>query len=510
VYEVRYFFVTARTGYSPGGQSTGYEILVNSMGSSKKRSNKIERKILRTVRDTIAGYKMFAAGDSVLMAVSGGPDSVTLAHILHTIAGEYPIRLALAHLNHGLRGAASERDAEFVAALAGRLDLPFFIEKKDVRAVQQRRRLSPEEAARQVRYAFYDAVASKNGFNKIALGHHSDDNAELVLMNLLRGTGPLGLSGIAPVRQHKIVRPIIRLKRSDILNYVSVKNIAFVTDASNTDQAYRRNQIRHHLIPELKKSYNPAIVASLNRLGEILQAEDRWMDEALEPAFDECLIGRSSHHISLSIPGINAVDLAAKRRIIRKAIFRVKHNLRRITFSHVDAVIGLAKQGPTCGSLDLPGGIRVIKDKAALLIEKEIRQATAPVVEYRYTIAGEGITSIKEAGAAIKIAQIETAKVPDFDKAGKHQAFFDRDCMQFPLVVRNLRPGDRFSPLGMEGTQKLKKFFSNNKIPVRQRQNCPLVLSENKIIWVAGHRIDNSVKLGPQTRRVLVAELLLA
>ena len=480
------------------------------MGPSKKIPDKIEKQILRTVRETIARYGMFDPEDSVLVAVSGGPDSVALVQILDTIAGDYSLHLAVAHLNHCLREGESDRDAEFVAALARNFDLPFYLEKKDVRAIQEHRRLSPEEAARQVRYEFFDTVVSKDGFNKIAIGHHSDDNAELVLMNLLRGSGPLGLSGIAPVRDSKFVRPLIRLKRSQILDYISEKKLTFVTDTSNTDPAYRRNQIRLRLIPELKRSYNPAIVDSLNRSGEILQAEDQWMDEALEPLFNECVLNRTSHRISLAIPGINGMDLAAARRIIRKAILSVKQDLRRITFLHVDAVIELAKQDRACGSLDLPGGIRVVKDAVALTIKKESQPSRATIVEYRYTIAGEGITSIKEANAAIRLVEIETDKVPGFKESGKLRAFFDRDCLQFPLVVRNFRPGDRFSPLGMEGTQKLKKYFGNNKIPAHQREKCPLLLSKDKIIWVAGHRIDNSVKLGPKTRQVLMAELLLA
>ena len=478
--------------------------------SANRSKKKTEKQVLQTVRKTIARYGMFGPGDSVLAAVSGGPDSVALVHILNTIAGDYSLHLAVAHLNHCLREGESDRDAEFVAALARNFDLPFYLEKKDVRAIQRRRRLSPEEAARQVRYEFFDAVVSKDGFNKIAMGHHSDDNAELVLMNLLRGSGPLGLSGIAPVRDSKFVRPLIRLKRSQILDYISEKKLAFVTDTSNTDPAYRRNQIRHHLIPELKRSYNPAIVDSLNRSGEILQAEDQWMDEALEPVFNESVLNRTSRRISLAIPGVNGMDLAAARRIIRKAIFSVKQDLRRITFLHVDAVIELAKQGRACGSLDLPGGLRVVKDAAALTIKKESQASQANMIKYRYTIAGEGITSIKEANAAIRLVEIETDKVPDFKESGKLRAFFDRDCLQFPLVVRNFRPGDRFSPLGMEGTQKLMKYFGNSKIPAHQRKKCPLLLSKDKIIWVAGHRIDNSVKLGPKTRHVLMAELLLA
>jgi tRNA(Ile)-lysidine synthase len=470
----------------------------------------IEKRVLQTVRETIARHKMFEPGDSVLVAVSGGPDSVALIHILNTISGEYSLRLAVAHLNHCLRGRESDRDAEFVAALAESFDWPFFLEKKDVRAFQRRRHLSPEEAARLVRYEFYDAVASKEAFNKIALGHHGDDNAELVLMNLLRGSGPLGLSGIAPVRNNNIVRPLIGLKRSQILDYISEKKIAFLTDSSNMDLAYRRNKIRHHLIPELKKSYNPAIVDSLNRLGEILQAEDQWIDDAIEPVFSDCVLNRASEWISLALPGVSGLDLAAGRRIVRKAIFYVKKDLRRITFFHVDAVLELAKKGQAGSSLDLPDGVRVIKDTAALTIKKEDQASGATVIDYRYTIAGEGTTLIKEANIAIKLVEIGTAALPDFKKSGKSRAFFDRDCLRFPLVVRNFRPGDRFSPLGVDGTQKLKKYFSNNKIPAGQRKNCPLLLSEKKIIWVAGHRIDNSVKLGPETRRVLMAELLLA
>jgi len=446
----------------------------------------------------------------VLIAVSGGPDSVALAHLLDTLAGEYHLQLAIAHLNHCLRAQESDRDAEFAAALAGKFNLPFYLEKKDVHAFQKRRRLSLEEAARQVRYEFYDAVASKDGFNKIALGHHSDDNAELVLMNLLRGSGPLGLSGIAPVRANKIVRPLIHLKRSQIQDYISEKKIGFVTDTSNTDPAYRRNKVRHHLIPELKRSYNPAIVDSLNRLGEILQAEDQWMDEALEPFFNECVLDRTSHKISLAIPGVNGLGLAAGRRIIRKAIISVKRDLRRITFLHVDTVLELAKKGQACSSLNLPDGVRVIKDAGALTIKKEDPESQADVVDYRYTIAGEGTTPIREASAAIRLAEIRREDLPDFKASGNHRAFFDRDCLRFPLVVRNFRPGDRFSPLGVDGTQKLKKYFSSHKISARQRKKCPLLLSEDKIIWVAGHRIDNSVKLGPKTRRVLMAELLLA
>ena len=472
---------------------------------------KIEKQVLRKVRETIARYTMFAEGDRVLVAVSGGSDSVGLIHILHTIAGDFSLRLAVAHLNHCLRGEESDRDAGFVAALADKLNLTFFHDQKDVKAFQRRQRLSLEEAARRVRYDFFNEIAANHGFDKIALGHHSNDNAELILMNLLRGSGPLGLGGIAAVRDGRIVRPLIHLKHSEILAYVSEKNLAYVTDASNTDPSHRRNRIRHFLIPELEKSYNPAILGSLNRLGEILHAEDQWVDQALEPVFADTISNHTSGNgVTVDLCAINAMHPAAGRRVIRKALFRVKKDLRRISFSHVDAIIDLARKDRSGGCLDLPDGIRAIRDEAALIIKKEDQKSAAGIVDYHYTIAAEGTTAVKEAGVAIKLSEIDIVDVPDFKNAGNTRAFFDLDCLRFPLVVRNFRPGDRFSPLGLNGTQKLKEFFINNKVPTRQRKCCPLLLSGNSIIWVGGYRIDNRVKLGPKTRRVLMAELLLA
>ena len=478
----------------------------------------IENKILHTVRKTIEAHRMFNPGDSVLIAVSGGPDSVALAHVLLTLAEEYAFRPAIAHLNHCLRGRDSDRDAEFVTGMARQLGLPIYLEKKDVRAFMTRRRLSPEEAARMIRYEFYEAVAAKNGFNKIALGHQSDDNAELMLLNLLRGSGPLGLSGIAPVREGKFVRPLIHLKRSEIIDYLSEKKLDYVTDESNTDPAFLRNKIRHHLIPELQTHYNPKIMETLNRLGEIIRAEDQWIDKALEPVLNQCVLARTPEKISLDITGCGQLARAVKRRIVRKAIRYVKKDLRRITFFHVDAVIGLVENGPANGRLNLPDGILAVRDNAELIILKQsgsgkkndIATAEATMADYHYTVDAPCTLYIMEAGATITLCAIGADDLPDFKKTGANIAFFDLDRLSFPLVVRNLRPGDRFSPLGVSGTQKVKKYFINHKIPAAERKKCPLLLSGGNIIWLAGHRIDNSVKVGRQTRRVLKAELLLA
>ena len=478
----------------------------------------IEKKILDTVRETISVHRMFHRGDSVLVAVSGGADSVALVHVLLTLAVEYSLRPAIAHLNHCLRGSDSDRDAEFVRAIARQLGVPIYVETKDVFAFHQSRRLSLEEAGRRIRYDFFDALSAKYGFDKIALGHHSDDNAELVLLNLLRGSGPLGLSGIAPVRAGKIVRPLIHLRRSEIIQYLAERKLPYVMDASNSDPAFMRNKIRHHLIPALQTAYNPRIIETLNRLGEILRAEDQWFDDALKPVLEQCVSFRADQKISLALPDFNKLSKAVRRRVIRKAILSVKKDLRRITLLHVDAILNLIENGRVSGRLNLPDGILVVRNTRELTILKTNKNGKRPdgrifqtaSTDYQYAVPAMGTFLIKEADVSIALCEIDADDLPDFKETGARIAFFDLDRLHFPLLVRNLRPGDRFSPLGVNGTQKVKKYLINHKIPAAQRRKCPLLLSGDHIIWLAGHRIDNAVKVSPQTRRVLKAELLLA
>jgi tRNA(Ile)-lysidine synthase len=478
----------------------------------------IEKKILKTVRQTVAACGMFNPGDSVLAAVSGGPDSVSLVHVLLALSEDYALRLGIAHLNHSLRKAAADSDADFVADFARRLNLTCYLEKNDVTAFQHSRHLSWEEAARQVRYEFYERIADRHGFNKIALGHHGNDNAELVLMNLLRGSGPLGLSGISPFRDGRIVRPLIHLKREEIIAYTVEKKLPYVTDASNADLSYRRNRIRHQLIPELEKTYNPRIVDTLNRLSDILREEDQWIEESLVPAFDRCVSAKGFETVALDLAGFSKLARAVRRRVIRKAVFTVKKDLRRISLPHIDAVLTLAENGPVGGRLNLPDRIRVQRDKAVLSIanlqkerfKRHVRSKGPKRAAFQYSISSPGIIFIKEAQASIKFGELKVEEPPDFETAGGNLAFFDLDRVRFPLVVRSIQPGDRFSPLGVAGSQTVKKYFINQKIPIDQRLQCPLLLSGGKIIWLVGHRIDNSVKVSAHTRRILKAEVLLA
>jgi len=489
-----------------------------SSQSNYHPTGRVDSKLLRKVARTIEENAMVRPGDTVLTAVSGGPDSVALVHILSTLAPVFSFQLAIAHLNHGLRSRESDRDAEFVASLARKLNLQFYEDKKDVRRYQGRHNLSPEEAARQVRYAFFSQVAEAHGYTKIAVGHQLDDNAELVMMFFLRGSGTLGLSGIPPVRDGKIIRPLINIKRSEIIDYLARGDLEYVSDSSNADPSYLRNKIRHELIPQLAATYNPKIVETLNRLASVVKSEEKWIDELTEHLFETVLIHRSADRIDFSLESFGNLPLAARRRLIRKAIFKIKGDLRRITFAHVDAALRLVIKGPQTGGIDLPNHIRVQRHGQTLMVSIQKQRLRSPASDlsptvctaYAYTIAAPGVLSIKEAGVYLKLTETSIEKITNIHLAGQRIAFFDITKVQFPLVVRNFHPGDRFTPLGMDGTQKLKNFFINNKIPKDQRAKCPLLVSNGKIIWVAGHRLDNSVKVDHKTRKVLKAELLLA
>ncbi|MBW1983625.1 MAG: tRNA lysidine(34) synthetase TilS, partial [Deltaproteobacteria bacterium] len=248
--------------------------------------------LFQSAKKTISAFGMIQKGDAILVGVSGGPDSVALLHTLRFLAPDVSFTLGIAHLNHCLRGNDSDDDARFVLSLCEKLDLPCYMAKENVLAYKKQHRLSLEEAARRVRYEFYYNTAKTNAFNKIALGHHQEDNAELILMHLFRGSGPLGISGIPPIRKLKkdnirIIRPFIELSKTQIIDFLRKNNIEYVTDKSNQDTSHLRNNIRNDLLPLLKTSYNPKIIETLNRLSSIVRSEEKWMDDIIVPLFEQ-------------------------------------------------------------------------------------------------------------------------------------------------------------------------------------------------------------------------------
>jgi len=324
------------------------------------------------VLDTIREHDMIAPGHSVLIGVSGGPDSMALAQVLTGLKKDLDIRIGLAHLNHMLRGNHALADETFVREFAREHHLDLVVETKNIAELAKHQRLCVEEAGRNARYDFFTRVAGEKEFHRIALGHHRDDNIEQVLMNLVRGTGPLGLRGIPPVRQGKFIRPLIRIPRADILAFLDEINQDYRVDESNEDTSYLRNRIRHCLIPFLEKEFNPDIKAGLARMSGIIEQEDNFLGRMAQTALDNATTQREKEQIELSIPAINNLDQALGARVIRAALLSVKKDLRRISNTHIRDILYFAgKKGESGKSLDLPGQIRVYRQKDILRIKKE-------------------------------------------------------------------------------------------------------------------------------------------
>lgn len=472
------------------------------------------RDILQKVAQTILHLNMFSKGDHVLAGVSGGPDSVALLHILIQLAPRWGLTIGIAHLNHCLRGIESDRDADFVADLASRLNLPCHCEAVDIRNDPALRKLSLETAARQVRYDFFDQIRRKYGYHKIALGHHRDDNAELMLMFLFRGSGPLGFSGIPPVREGGIVRPLISTGRNELVAFLNENELIYRVDESNCDMRFLRNRIRHETIPYIQSCCNPGIVETLNRFSKIVRSEDEWMNEIIHPMYEKALVGKDPHRVVLEISALTAFPEAVMRRVIRMAIFRVKGDLLRISFSHIEAVLELADRQQRPSQLTLPDGIRIQRNNDFLTfyqVDTSMRGRGAKIRpslrSFCYSVSGPSERiAISETGAALKFSEIPAGSCM-MDKPLEKVALLDMEVLKFPLILRNIQPGDRFNPLGVAGTQKIQKYFIDHKIDRTERQQCPVLLSGNEVVWLVGHRISGRFKVTPSTRRVLRIEI---
>jgi len=468
----------------------------------------------RLADEVIARHGLIADGDCILVGVSGGPDSVALLHLLAARASAERLRLGVAHLDHGLRPEA-EADADFVRSMAEGLGLDVYVERADVAGMQRRSHLSLEEAAREARYDFLRKTAGRHGYAKVALGHHADDNAETLLLNLLRGSGPLGLGSIRPIREGVYIRPLIRATRSDIEQYLRNRKLPFLTDRTNTDTAILRNRIRHRLFPLLESDYRPGVRAILSRTAEVLADEDDWIEGLLKPVMARMTMGRSPGRLTIAAADFGQMPLAAARRIVRAAVRSVQGDLRRIGFVHVEQIIQLSRRRGKAGPLHLPGDVRVRIEQDELVFERRAAAGVPalqrePPDEYEYTLSGCGVLTIQETGDRISLSEVPRDAVADPKAAEPQTAFLDRDAVHFPVTVRNRRPGDRFAPLGAGGTQKLKKFFNDHKVPSAVRRYCPLLVSAGRILWVSGYRIDQQARVGHHTRTVLKAELSLA
>lgn len=462
--------------------------------------------LVHRVYTTVTKFGMIKPGEKILVGVSGGPDSVALLHILIKLGEQLGISLHVAHLNHMFRGEDAERDALMVVELARHLGVPYTVSSFDVPGYRRARGMSAQEAAREVRYRFFEEEAAKAGAAKIALGHHADDQAETILIKFLRGTGPSGLKGILPVRDGYYIRPLLEVRRRDIERYCEENNLPTAQDVSNLKPVYTRNRIRLELIPQLEKKYNANLVPALVRLGHIIRDEDVYLEEQTALVFGQISVGQGDNGVKLETQGILEQAPALQRRVVRCAWRKVTGTSLNLSYEQVESVLELIKGGATGDKVVLPQG--VCASRGFNYIEICMDVEPAPIPPYCYPLAVPGKTYIPELEIYLHADLLTVEEAPNPRELQADEAVLDAECLKEQLVVRRRREGEVFAPLGLGGKMKLKKFLNQVKVPAQKRDRIPLVVSGEDIIWVAGIRPGEPWKLTPNTRKCLWLKII--
>ncbi|MEW6001710.1 MAG: tRNA lysidine(34) synthetase TilS [Nitrospirota bacterium] len=454
------------------------------------------------VTSTIKKYSMFSEGHKILIGLSGGPDSVSLLHVLKEIGKELNLELHALYVDHGLRPEEIGKEITFCKGLCENLNIPFVTKSINVKTFAREERIGRQEAARELRYGTLEETASEINAHRIALGHTADDQAETMLMRLVRGSGPTGFSGIPPVRG-KIIRPLIEVERDEIERFLGARNINFIIDSSNLKGDYLRNKMRLSILPMLKE-LNPNLVETLSKTASIFREEERYFEIIVAKTLMKLISKKADNQIELFLAPFEIMDRVMMRRVLRRAIEETK-DLRGIGFIHVEDIIELIKKGKPGDRLYLPKKIRVIKDYATLILTSE-----PPLKLNTCTLEVPGEIILKEAGISVRsyvVKNRESQVLPDDSRQRSDLAIFDADKLIFPLTIRSRRKGDFFYPSGLGKRKKLQDFFVDEKIPRDKRDKIPLVISEEDIVWIAGYRRDERFKVTSETKRILKLEV---
>ena len=480
----------------------------------------------RRVREFISAEGMLTPGEGVVVAVSGGPDSVALLRLLHDLdksqgrggKGEGASPLHVAHLNHMLRGEESEGDERFVQGLASGLGLGFTTKRVDVRQEAAREKCAIEEAARRARYSFFEGLARELGMKVVAVGHTADDNAETVLHRIIRGTGLTGLAGMRPVREIsrgsgiRLIRPLLSTWRQEVLDYLREKDVSYRIDSSNLQAGYLRNRIRLELLPLLGE-YNPRVKESLVRLAETAGKEYAVLEGEARKIIEAGLTREETSYI-LETTLLKGQASFLQHLVFREVLGQIGLPLKRVASKHYEGLCSLVEGW--AGPISLPCGWEAEGREGRIIFtgwprRSGVSQYTPTQHKPSETVLNVPGTTRLSNGAELKAELVDLAEgfLEDFRRTKtKEEEVFDLDRLELPLVVRTRRPGDRFWPLGAGGEKKLKDFFIDEKTPRPRRDDWSLVCDSKHPVWVVGLRMDERVKITPDTRRAIKLSIL--
>ena len=450
-------------------------------------------RVLRTIRT----YRMFRRGGRVLVACSGGPDSIALLHILRALEQEGELVVAgLGHFNHQLRGEESDGDERFCGEVAAALGLEIALGRADVAGAARESGRSVEDTARSLRYAFLAGAAERLTAEAIAVGHSLDDQAETFLLRLLRGAGARGLAGIRP-RAGAVVRPLIEISRAELRQYAAGHGLSFREDSSNADVRIPRNRVRHELLPALRE-YSPSIVRLLARQAEVARQDEEYL-EAAAIDFAKSIVLRTERAIAIDAAALTALPPAMGARIVRNVLAGSARG-RFIGFEHIQRVLDFAGETGGAGTVAVPGQV-VQRQGTRIVFGPAPDEPFSNFFRFPLSIPGE----VELAGWTVSAHEL------DAPPAGRRQARGDEvvvaaGALRGPLAVRNRRPGDRFQPLGMGGRgRKLQDFLVDRKVARGERDRLPLVVDrDDRIVWVVGQSVAEDFRVTGAAQGVIL------
>ncbi|MFQ5591956.1 MAG: tRNA lysidine(34) synthetase TilS [Phycisphaerae bacterium] len=469
--------------------------------------------MLRAVAEELTAEGLLQRDEAVVVGVSAGPDSMALLHLLLELNRQlgWQLRVHVAHLNHRLREDEAEKDAAFVQAAVDSLGISCTIEATDIARLAKAEPAGLEEVGRRERYALFERVCLNVGARTVAVGHHADDHAETILQRIVRGTGVRGLAGIprsrplTPGSDVRLIRPLLRFTRNEILAFVADNGIAYREDRTNTLPEPTRNRIRNVILPQLESEMNPQVREALVRLGEQAQWVEQYLRETVERTFETLMISRTDQQLVL-----NADALMRKSRIVQSEIMRLAYRSfglgeQALGFSHLVSALDLIADSASGRQVQLPGGMTIAKRYGQLTFSLPSEQPRETIAsEIAVHLPGRTLLPIRRLRIDCTFEDATPQDIPRLRRsANKMEEFIDTEAVHPPLVVRTRRPGDRFFPLGAPGSKKLSDFLIDAKVAPEARERVAVLCDQLGPIWIIGHRIDDRVKLTELTRRVL-------
>jgi tRNA(Ile)-lysidine synthase len=454
--------------------------------------------MLEKVRRTIRAYSLAAVGDAVLVALSGGPDSVALLHVLSRLQREMKLTLAALYVNHHIRPRAAKREEEFCQKLCDKLGVTLTIERADIPVLARKQKKGLEETARDFRYALFENQARLGGYGKIALGHHRDDRVETILFRILRGTGRTGLMGM-PIKRGKIIRPLYHVTKEEIYAYLKKHRLPFRVDQSNTSCDFARNYIRNKLLVDIRKHLNPAVDAALLNLSEITAEEEGFLQQSVGRVHKKIVGETVGGKIELDLRSFNRYDKWLRRRLLRHCLTEALGRMSAFDKAVVDRLDRLCLT--TGRAVSLPNHLQAVRVSDKLII---YRKGSLPFYE---VLKSGQTTRLPGLRLNLRYKEMNNCKGVFNTKRRSKQVRVESEKLSLPLFVRNIIPGDRFTPLGVNGTKKVGDYLTDRKVAPVFRDEIPVVCDQEGIVWLVGFEIADRVKIDSSTRRVMEIEV---